>query len=38
MRAMKSKDSYFENPSRKSWKLTGLGLKAAAAISNAPYP
>ena len=36
MRQMKSKNSYFENPSRKSWKLTGLGLKAATAISNLP--
>lgn len=36
MRAMKAKDSYFENPSRKRWKLTGLGLKAAATISNSP--
>jgi len=33
MRLMKSKKSYFDNPSRKSWKLTQVGLEAARAIT-----
>jgi hypothetical protein len=32
MRLMKSKKSYFDNPSRRSWKLTQVGLEAARAI------
>ena len=32
MRFMKSKKSYFDNPSRKTWKLTQVGLEAARAI------
>jgi hypothetical protein len=34
MRLMKSKKSYFDNPTRKTWKLTGIGLEAAQAINN----
>lgn len=34
LRAMKSKKSYFENPSRGQWKLTRVGLEAAKAIAQ----
>jgi hypothetical protein len=32
MRVMKSKNSYFENPTRKKWKLTQIGTDAARAV------
>jgi hypothetical protein len=35
MRQMKSKDSYFSHPSRKTWKLTQPGLDAARAVKDA---
>lgn len=35
LRKMKSASSYFENPTSKTWKLTGLGLDAARAIPPA---
>ena len=34
MRQMKSKDSYFSHPSRKTWKLTQPGLDAARAVKD----
>lgn len=35
MRKMKSKSSYFDNPTPKTWKLTGIGLDAARAVKPA---
>jgi hypothetical protein len=35
IRYMKSKNSYFEHPSAKTWKLTQIGLDAARAVSKA---
>lgn len=35
LRQLKSKKSYYENPSRGKWKLTGIGLEAANAIVKA---
>jgi len=32
LRQLKSKKSYYENPSRGKWKLTGIGIDAAKAI------
>jgi hypothetical protein len=34
LRQMKSKDSYFSHPSRKTWKLTQPGLDAARAVKD----
>jgi hypothetical protein len=34
MRRLKSKKSYFENPSSGNWKLTGIGLEAAEEIGK----
>jgi len=34
MRLLKSKKSYFENPSSGKWKLTGIGLEAAEKIGK----
>lgn len=35
LRQMKSKDSYFSHPSRKTWKLTQPGVDAARAVKDA---
>jgi hypothetical protein len=35
IRYMKSKNSYFEHPSAKTWKLTQIGLDAARAVAKA---
>jgi len=35
LRYMKSKNSYFEHPSSKTWKLTQIGLDAARSIAKA---
>lgn len=34
MRLLKSKKSYFENPSSGKWRLTGIGLEAAEKFGN----
>src|SRR5262249_10317807 len=34
LRSLKSKKSYYENPSFGKWKLTGIGLDAAEAIGK----
>lgn len=34
VRALKSKKSYYDNPSSGKWKLTGIGLTAAETIDK----
>jgi hypothetical protein len=34
LRALKSKKSFYDNPSQGKWKLTGIGLTAAESVGK----